>query len=263
MTAIAAVLALALGLPGTDTAPGRSAQQTQTTPSTAAPATSVAGERDPEAIAALERMGAFLRSLPKFEIDADATTEQVLDNGQMLQFPGTIGIVVQRPNKMRANFYSTNKRREFFYDGKTLTMFSPRMGFYAQVDAPPTIAETVKAMIDRLDLVIPLADLFQMGVDPQLTARIKSATFAGKDIIDDEACNHYAFRQADVDWQIWIRDGDQPLPCRWVVTSIDEPGTPSYEVTLAWDLNPAIPPEAFTFVPPPGADRLPIATVSK
>jgi len=32
---------------------------------------------------------------------------------------------------------------------------------------------------------------------------------AGQDFIDEDLCDHYAFRQGQIDWQIWITAGSK------------------------------------------------------
>ncbi len=225
--------------------------------------TATGGEREPEAIAALEKMGAFLRTLTTFAVEGVGSTEEALTTGQKVQYPGTIDLLATRPNRLRANMYSTRKRREYYYDGKTFTVFAPRQGFYATIAAPPTIKELLDTAQERLGLVLPLSDLFELGIDPALTARITSGFFVSTDVVGDEVCNHYAFRQPGVDWQIWIRDGDQPLPCKWVITGTDVADPLDYEMEFTWDLTPEVPADAFTFVPPDGADRITLASIKR
>jgi hypothetical protein len=218
-----------------------------------------AEQRDPEAIAALERMGGYLRSVMTFGINADITSEEVLETGQTIQYTGAIDLVAQRPGHLRANFDSTRKRRQYFYDGHTLTIWAPRQGFYATVAAPPSIKEMLQVANDRLNVVIPFADLFEFGVNPELTSRLTSATVIGVEAVEDQTCTHYAFRQPNVDWEIWIRTGEQPLVCMYRITDLRDPARPDYVARLTWDLNPTITPETFTFVAPPGAESIPVA----
>ena len=75
----------------------------------------------PEATAALERMGAHLRTLKTFEVRAATTQDEVLDSGQKVQFGGTTDLKVRRPDRLRADVSSDRKQRQFFYDGKTVT----------------------------------------------------------------------------------------------------------------------------------------------
>jgi len=51
---------------------------------------------EPEALAALNRMGAALRALNAMTLDAQTTNESVLETGQKLQFAGTVHIVAQK-----------------------------------------------------------------------------------------------------------------------------------------------------------------------
>jgi hypothetical protein len=238
-----------------------SAAMTQTPPASAPAATHPTLE--PEATAALQRMGAYLRTLTTFGAAADVTSEEVLPSGQKVQYTGAIDLVATRPNRLRLNLDSTRKRRQYFYDGRTLTVYSPRQGYYATLDAPPTIGEMIKTFGERYDIVIPLADLFAIGEDPAIMARIQSGFFVGTEAVDDQTCDHYAFRQEKADWQIWIRDDDaQPLPCRIVITSREDPALPQYEARMTWNLQPVVPPDTFTFTPPEGAERIPVQTAA-
>jgi hypothetical protein len=75
--------------------------------------------------------------------------------------------------------------------------------------------------------------------------------------------DHLAFRNAEVDWQIWIQQGDRPVPRKLVVTSKRMPGSPQFVTVLSdWQTAPAITDTTFSFVPPKGAqkiDFLPVA----
>lgn len=219
--------------------------------------------REPEAIAALEKMGGYLRTLSTFAVNGVGSTEEALTTGQTIDYPGSVDLLAVRPNRLRANVYSTRKRREYFYDGKTFTVFAPRQGYYAAIEAPPTIKELLDKASERLGLVLPLADLFELGTDPSLTARITTAFFVSTDVVGGEVCNHFAFRQPGVDWQLWIRDGAQPLPCKWVITGTDDPNELDYEMEFTWDLAPTVPKDAFTFVPPEGADKIALASINR
>ena len=239
---------------------GAAAQAPRTT--APVPTAAPAEQRDPEAIAALERMGDHLRSIMTFGVTGDITTEEVLDTGQTIQYTGAIDLIAQRPGRLRANLDSSRKRRQYYYDGRTLTIWAPRQAYYATVQAPPSIKEMLDVTATRLGLVIPFADLFEFGVNPELTQRLTSATVVGVEAIDDKTCTHYAYRQPDVDWEIWIETGDRPLPCMYRITDLRDPARPDYEARLTWDLNPTITPETFTFVAPEGADRIPVETTA-
>ena len=49
--------------------------------------------------------------------------------------------------------------------------------------------------------------------------------------IDGVATDHYAFREADVDWEVWIQKGDQPLPRKLVDCRSHRSGAADFHVT--------------------------------
>jgi hypothetical protein len=216
---------------------------------------------DADALAALNRMGEALRALSGFTITADVTTEQVLDSGQKLQYGADLKIEALRPSGFKIAIRSQHQEREIYYDGKALTLFAPTIGYYASVPAPPTIAATVQLINDKYGVEIPLADLFSLGVDPTLTARIQSGFDVGPAIVDGRACEHYAFRQEAADWQVWIRTDGPALPCKMVITTTQDPAQPQYTAVMKWDTT-APAQAAYSFNPPANAHRITLADVS-
>jgi hypothetical protein len=223
----------------------------------AAPATDI----DIKAIDALKSMGAYLRGLKAFALRSETTTDEVLDNGQKVQFGSTVDYLVRKPDRMRADVVSDRKRRQYFYDGKTVTQYGPDTGYYASVAAPPTISELLQFLDQKYGLELPLSDLFLWGTDKDGLDDIKSAINIGPSRIGGVDCDHYVFRQADVDWQIWIERGKTPLPRKVVITTTSDPAQPQYVAVLKWDLNPKLDNKTFTFVPPKGAQKIVLATV--
>jgi hypothetical protein len=214
-------------------------------------------ERDPQAIAALDRMGAYLRTLTRFAVHAETTTDEVLLDGQKIQFAKTIDLKVQRPNKFRADVSSDRKHRQLFYDGETLTVYGEKVGYYAQAKAPPTINETLQEAQNRLGIATPLADLFYWGTAPSDNESLIGAIDVGPSRLKGGVeTEQYAFRRSDIDFQLWIEKGERPLPRRLIITTKTEPSQPQYTVDLAWDLAPRFDDNVFAFSPPPEAKRI-------
>ena len=213
------------------------------------------GDLDPRALAALERMGAALRSHQAINVHADVTAEDALNTGEKLQYSGTVDIVARRPNAMKLTMRMGASERTLYYDGKTLTMAAPEMNYYASVAAPPTIREMLQMADERYGIEVPLADLFAWGSDPAAAAKLTSAFPAGSEQINGRTCDHYAMRQPGADWQVWISRGDDALPCKLVITTRADPSLPQYSATYRWSDQP--PPEAgYTYSPPPEAKAI-------
>jgi hypothetical protein len=76
-------------------------------------------------------------------------------------------------------------------------------------------------------------------------------------VVGGVKCHHLAFRGNEVDWQIWIEEGDKPLPKKFIVTSKWMTGAPQFTVTIkSWNLSPKLTDDMFTFVPPKGAQKI-------
>lgn len=214
---------------------------------------------DAKAIEALTAMGNYLRTLKAFAVHVESTKDEVLLDGQKIQFGATLDYTVQPPHRLRAELRSDRQQRLFVYDGTTITQFAPRVGYYATIPAPGTIGEALAVADQKYGVQIPLADLFFWGTDKSGLGDIKSAASLGPAMIGSLACDHYAFRQDDVDWQLWIRQGKQPLPCKMVITTTQEPSQPQYSAVLKWNLAPKIDGTTFRFVAPKGASKIAFA----
>jgi hypothetical protein len=216
---------------------------------------------DPDALAALNKMGAELRTHQNFDVTSDVTTEDVLGDGQKLQYSGTVEVQARRPNGFRISMVSDRRDRQLYYDGKSLTVYSPRLGYYASFPAPDTIAKTLERAKDQYGIELPLADLFAWGVDKSLEGRVLAGFKVASEHVGDRKCSHYALRQKSVDWQVWIADDGPALPCKLVITSTEDPAMPQYSSVLHWSFPASIPDSTFAFAAPPSSKKIVVAKV--
>ena len=82
-------------------------------------------------------------------------------------------------------------------------------------------------------------------------------------MIDGTRTDHYAFREAEVDWQIWIAQGDSPVPRKIVITDRTDPSSPQYTATLSWNFRPAFDAQTFAFQAPAGALPIRLTALGK
>ena len=211
---------------------------------------------NPAAIKALNDMASYLRNLKAFQVEAATTTDEVQDDGQLIQYTAKINFVAQLPNKLLATASSDRNERTFIYDGKTFTMFAHRAGYYATVPAPPTLRELDDALSEKYDIELPLVDLFRFGSPYWKGSDIKTATDVGPSEVSGITCEHYAFRQPGLDWQVWIQMGDYPLPRKLVLTTLTDEARPQYVATFTWNLAPSFNEAAFSVVPPKDFGRV-------
>jgi hypothetical protein len=213
---------------------------------------------DPDAMEALNRMGAYLRSLKAFQVDSEVTNDDVLDDGEIITDNRTNTLLAVSPNLLRAELKSDEKDVFLFYDGKNFTVYGKLVNYYATVPAPATTAQLIDKIYNDYGIEIPLVDLFKWGTDNSTISKITSAFDAGPSTVQGITCEHYAFRQEGLDWQIWIQLGEYPLPRKFVIRTLTDDARPQHTSNLVWNLAPSYNEAAFTFDPPAGALRIPL-----
>lgn len=226
----------------------------------AAPQAEVAST-DPAALAALDRMAAYLAGLREFEVISNATQDLVLEDGHTVKFGLRTRYLAQPPQRLYAEVHTDRQHRNFYFDGSTLTMTAPRMGFYAGAPAQGSIRDLIDALGDQYGIELPLADLFLWNarspdVQPALAVRVGYAD------VDGQETDQYLLVGPEAEWQVWIRRGDQPLPLRMVVTDTTSPARPQFAADLTWNLSPRLSSGQFTFRPPDGARQIVFGALS-
>lgn len=226
----------------------------ETTP--AAAATPAREPVDPDSVAALQRMSTFLTSLNSFRLTSTSSLDVVTNDDQRLQIDSVAKYQVKKPG-IAIDFQNDLKPRQFYYDGKQFTIYSPKLGYYATVPAPPTNREFLKELHAKTGIVLPLEDLFRWADgDDEDIRKLTSGFNVGTATIDGVPTDHWAFRQADFDWEVWIQQGPQPLPRKLVIIDRTDESKPGFTARLNWELNPTIPESAFTFTPDAKATRI-------
>jgi len=213
------------------------------------------------AIDAIKDMSNYLMTANTLAITSNSSLDVVTNDGQRIQLDGVTNYKVRKPGFV-IDYASDIKDRRFIYDGKTFTVYSPKLGFYAQAPAPATNKEVLDAIYQKYGISLPLEDLFRWG-DGSNADRIqslKSAYEVGSATIDGVPTDHFAFREEDVDWEVWIQKGDQPLPRKLVIVDRTDPARPTFTARLSWQINPTFTDADFTFVPDANAKKIQLAT---
>jgi len=212
---------------------------------------------DPQAEKLLRRMGDYLAGRQQFTLKAESSLEVVLTSGQKLQYDSPSTLSVSRPNKLRAHRKGDLANQEFFYDGKTLTLYNPKENLYATTAAPASLDEALDFAREKLDIVAPAAELLYKNAAEKMLKEATAGFVVGPSVIGGAKTTHLAFRGAEVDWQIWIEDGDKPLPRKFILTSTKITGTPQFTVLIRnWDVAAKLSDQEFTFTPGKGAKKI-------
>jgi hypothetical protein len=211
----------------------------------------------PEAQRLLKASTDFLASQQQFSVDTRITLEVVLKSGQKIEFNHTASQSVKRPNKLRSERTGDLVNQVFIYDGKSLTLHNPQDKVYAQVAAPDTLESMYEFARTKLDIVAPASDLMYRNAYDILMDGVTDGFVVGKAVIEGVRCDHLAFRAPQVDLQVWVQEGAQPLPRKFVITTRDLDNAPQFGVTVTkWNLKPTFDAQTFAFIPPADAKKV-------
>ena len=189
-------------------------------------------------------MSDYLSAANQFSFHSEGTEEEVLDSGPKLHLATSVDIVVRRPDRIWADMRDDHNHKRFWYDGSRITLLTVPANLYATASVPGQIDAT-------------LADFLVSNPYDVLTENVTGGLYIGLQFVDGVPCHHLVFTQEEIDWQIWVQEGNQPVPRKFVITYKNEPGSPHYTVHLTgWDFAPHVPDVLFEFEPPSGAAEI-------
>ena len=210
-----------------------------------------------EADRMLKQMTDYLASLESFRVRSSAVDELVTTTGQKIQIITESAVSVNRPNRLRSEQVGGSAGLSYLYDGKTMTLYCKANNTFGTVPAPPTLDATIDMARKQYQIEAPGADLLYSHPYDILTEQVKGGQFIGREIIADSPANHLAFTGDEVDWQIWVQDGPQPLPLRFVITTKTMKEQPEFTVQMSnWEPQAKLPDSTFEFKAPAGAKKV-------
>jgi hypothetical protein len=212
----------------------------------------------PDAQAVVDRMTAYLRTLKTYSIDSQSTRDEVVKFGYKIQHNEHATVTVQLPNKLRAEVSGDLRDRSVVYDGAKIVIYSPDDDVYARTSAPDSINKLIGNVLDA-GIEMPMIDVLHQASEGTLTEQVRGGVLVGDAEIDGSDCDHLAFRQPTLDWQLWVEKGDKPVPRKIVITTRYAVGDPQYQSILRWNLKPKIDASTFTFTPPKDAKEIPFS----
>jgi hypothetical protein len=218
----------------------------------AAPAAKAKKGISPDAEAALRKMTDYLASLQSFRVRSAAKDEVVLKSGQKIDLASQSETTVQRPNKLRSEQVGSSGGLSFWYDGKSMTLACLANATYTTKPAPPNIDGVIDAARKEFGIEAPGADLLYSQPYDILTEQVTGGQLIGHENLDGESVTHLAFTGEQVDFQIWIKDGKEPLPVWFSIITKTMKSQPEFEVHLShWETKAQISSAIFDFKAPP------------
>jgi hypothetical protein len=218
---------------------------------------------DDDADQILKSMSDYLAAQKTISADYDSSVEVITPQLLKLQFNSSGTLLLKRPNELHATRTGGYADVEMFYNGKVLTVYGKNLNGYAEVDAPGSIDDLIDKLRER-GWALPGADLLLGNVYETLKSEVIESKHIGHAVINGIECEHLAFRNKDVDWQLWVERGDKPIPRKLVITSKAVGGAPQYTLVITdWKADVTVEPSQFEFTPPEGATKLDTEALAK
>ncbi len=212
---------------------------------------------DPEAGKILRSMSVFMGNLSSFSAKADIDKEIIDLEGQKLQFSSSADIILKRPGNLYINRQGAIADVELIFDGKLLTIYGRNLNVYYQMDSPGTTDTAIENLHHAIGLDTPGADLLNTDAFTRLSEGVVSSAYLGTAYVNGVECHYLTFREAQVDWQLWINAEGDPLPMKYIITTKWMTGAPQYAIRFhEWNTAPKIKPGQFDFKVPKGAKKL-------
>jgi hypothetical protein len=209
----------------------------------------------PEARAVMERMKSALHASQRYSVSAQISRDETLSYGYKLQHNENATMLLELPNKLRVDVSGDIKNRAYYYDGSQFTIYAKDLNVYAKKPVSGNLHDFVERLLDE-EVDMPLIDLLYNAAQGDLLDDVRVGKVVGETEIDGESVTHLAFRQPEVDWQLWVSNGAQALPRKILITTRYEVGDPQYQAVMRWNLQPKFTASDFNFVPGKGVTQI-------
>ena len=205
----------------------------------------------------LKAMSDYMTATQAFTFNYDSTLDIITNDNQKLGIAASGSVSLARPDKIHATREGGFVDIEMTFDGQTFSLLGKNAALYTQLPIEGSIEHMIDELRNRYGSPLPAADLLIPNAYDVLMSEVTDIKDLGVGVIQGQVCDHLAFRTPEIDWQIWIAQGDQPYPCRYIITTHAVSQAPQYRIDIRdWQTSEAPTGNAFTFTPPDGATEI-------
>ena len=217
---------------------------------------------DPKQV--VRQMCDYLKSLKEFSFKGEVTDDHTYSAGNKLQFAFGLEGYVKRPDMIRLNAKGDLQNKEFFYDGKAITIYDTVKKVYATAAMPPTIDEALAKANSDYGVRLIVAELAKTNLFEEITKGVKDEVYVGEGTVFGVKCQHVAFDKGKTVVQLWVEDSDKPVLRKAVLTYKDVDFSPQWTLYLTeWNVSPQLADNLFAFSPPQGAEKIDFMAIKK
>ncbi|TVR96200.1 MAG: DUF2092 domain-containing protein [Rhodospirillales bacterium] len=228
-----------------------------------APMNAEEAQVDPEAARILKAMSDALAASEMLSGRATTLYEVVQPGGITHLREESILFFVRRPDALHVRTINDEGvHRYFWYDGQKLSrLIDAESGRqYTQIDVPDTLDAMLAYIADTYQQNMPLADFLYADPYGTFSEHLISGAYLGERTVRGKPAHHLLFESYGVDFEVWIAAEGPPVPLRFAINYVTEPGEPLFLAEFEqWNLEAYLDPGMFGFTPPEGAEEVPAA----
>lgn len=219
---------------------------------------------EPEGREVIQRNIDFMKTQQELMTEALVSYEAVQESGQKLHFDLLQRMAVQRPDKLHwvtLNDDGTTSSA-WFSDGR-FTLLRQPANLWGQIEVPPTIPEMVDRITGEYDLDVPFSDILAGDLaELWLGEDVTEVWWVGEAWVEGYWTDHVAARKPGVDFELWVRKGDEPFLAKMAVAFTEDEGKPTYVARFRkWATTVPDAMTDFAFTLPPDAEQVEVVPV--
>lgn len=217
---------------------------------------------EPDAAAIMAHMSEFMSSHQELAAEAFVTYEVLQESGQILSFDMLQRITYRKPDKLHwvVVFDDGTQESAWFNNGSFAMLKEPAL-VYGQIEVSSSVSEMVLELEEDYGLDVPFVDILSGQMADLWLGGDVSSRFVGEAWVDGTWTDHIALRREGVDFEIWIRKGEQPFPVKLSIVLTEEDGMPRNTTRFRKWANVVPSSVSFDFVPPEGAEQIEVVPV--
>ena len=186
----------------------------------------------PDPFKTFQKMSDFMGKQDQFTMQFSDTFDEVSEAGPKIQLSSRRTRYVQRPDHASMEYNGDNAHRHVIYDGKTLTAIDLTNNGYATIAMQGPLDNVMDKMAKDYGMAQPVDNFIYKDIYSRVYPKIEAGQYVGTDTVGEVKCDHLAFRQQGIDWEIRIQQGDSPVPRKLSITHTDLESHPQYTLEV-------------------------------
>jgi hypothetical protein len=188
---------------------------------------------DPKADELLKAMSDYMKQIRTFRFHVRDVLNTPED-GEMVQYNHKREVAVSQPYRLKVDVKGDLTNRVIWKNENIITAWRRDTNEYVDIPVKATNEEFIDKLYEKFKINVPLSDFISDDVYAALIKNVKTGTYVGEETIESVECDHLAFTQDNIDWDIWIQKGEKPIFRKFLIKYKEMEGMPVYFAVVTY-----------------------------